>query len=414
MVGEVRHPAGDPALRAARRRQARPAPRHPVLDPRRVAPRGTTTLATWRLTHRRGDEITLPLLRDGHRLPVDAEGARHRGHRRFQGDVYFTSRWPHEGVDFTGKRVGGDRHRLVGHPVDPADRRSRPRELTVFQRTPNFSMPANNGPVPDASAAALEPDRDAYREAGRGRRRCAARGQPAERRSRSATRSACARYEKAWEGGGIVEFLGTYSDHLTSTAGERPRGRVHARQDPLDRGRPGHGRGAVPEHDHPSAPSGSCVDTGYYETFNLPHVRLVDLRKHPITTITETGIDTRRRVARVRRHRVRHGIRRDDRRHRRRRHHGPRRSHAQGQVGARPDHLPRAHGGRLPEPVHDHRPRQPVGAVEHDGVHRAARRLDRATASSTSATDGSTRHRAHGGRPWPAGCSTSTTTPTSR
>ena len=34
-----------------------------------------------------------------------------------------------------------------------------------------------------------------------------------------------------------------------------------------------------------------CVDTGYYETFNRPNVRLVDLREHPIATITETGVD---------------------------------------------------------------------------------------------------------------------------
>ena len=61
-----------------------------------------------------------------------------------------------------------------------------------------------------------------------------------------------------------------------------------------------------------------CLDTNYYETFNLPHVRLVDLRKTPITTITETGIDTSGRVVRVRRHRVRHRVRCHDRRHRRR------------------------------------------------------------------------------------------------
>src|SRR5262249_53993993 len=35
-----------------------------------------------------------------------------------------------------------------------------------------------------------------------------------------------------------------------------------------------------------------CIATNYYETFNLPHVRLVDLRREPIRTITETGIDT--------------------------------------------------------------------------------------------------------------------------
>ena len=44
--------------------------------------------------------------------------------------------------------------------------------------------------------------------------------------------------------------------------------------------------------DHSFGTKRPCLDTNYYETFNLPHVRLVDLRKHPIATITETGIDT--------------------------------------------------------------------------------------------------------------------------
>src|SRR5678815_2607156 len=44
--------------------------------------------------------------------------------------------------------------------------------------------------------------------------------------------------------------------------------------------------------DHAIGTKRACLDTDYYATFNLPHVRLVDLRKHPITTITESGIET--------------------------------------------------------------------------------------------------------------------------
>jgi cyclohexanone monooxygenase len=45
-------------------------------------------------------------------------------------------------------------------------------------------------------------------------------------------------------------------------------------------------------YDYPLATKRMCLDTGYYETFNEPHVTLVDLRRDPIATITETGIDT--------------------------------------------------------------------------------------------------------------------------
>ena len=44
--------------------------------------------------------------------------------------------------------------------------------------------------------------------------------------------------------------------------------------------------------DHPFGAKRPCLDTNYFQTYNLPHVRIVDLRKHPITTITESGLDT--------------------------------------------------------------------------------------------------------------------------
>ena len=95
------------------------------------------------------------------------------------------------------------------------------------------------------------------------------------------------------------------------------------------------------------------------------------------------------------------------------RHHRARRRDAEGQVGPRPDDLPRPDDGRLPEPVHDHRPGQPVGAVEHDGVDRAARRLGRRLPRRPARRTASTRS-SRPRRPRPAGCSTSTTAPTSR
>ena len=61
--------------------------------------------------------------------------------------MYFTSRWPHEGVDFTGKRVaviGTGSSGIQSIPLIA----EQAAELTVFQRTPNFSVPAHNGPAP--------------------------------------------------------------------------------------------------------------------------------------------------------------------------------------------------------------------------------------------------------------------------
>ena len=70
--------------------------------------------------------------------------------------------------------------------------------------------------------------------------------------------------------------------------------------------------------DHPFGTKRPCLDTDYYETFNLPHVRLVDLRKHadhhrsprPASTTTDESFEFDAIV-------LRHRLRRDDRRHRR-------------------------------------------------------------------------------------------------
>ena len=76
MVGALRDPAGDPALRQPRRRPLRSAPRHPVRHPRHV-PRTTTRRGNrWLVTTDRGERVSLPLLHHGDRLPLDARRSR--------------------------------------------------------------------------------------------------------------------------------------------------------------------------------------------------------------------------------------------------------------------------------------------------------------------------------------------------
>ena len=79
----------------------------------------------------------------------------------FKGEVYFTSTWPHEGVDFTGKRVG-----VIGTGSSAVQSiplmAQQAEQLTVFQRTPNFSIPARNGPIAEERLAAYKNDPAAY------------------------------------------------------------------------------------------------------------------------------------------------------------------------------------------------------------------------------------------------------------
>jgi cation diffusion facilitator CzcD-associated flavoprotein CzcO/acetyl esterase/lipase len=211
------------------------------------------------------------------------------GAERFKGQVYFTSRWPHEEVNFTGKRVAVIGTGSSGVQSIPLIARQA-KQLTVFQRTPNFSIPAGNGPVKPERRAALDADRDAYRKAARWSRL----GVPSTPTQIMALYSPPEvqreRFEAAWEAGELVDLANTFADLLifpeaNEIVAEMIRDKIRAVvKDPQT-------AELLCPRDHPVGTKRACLDTGYYATFNEPHVRLVDLRSRPIRTITETGID---------------------------------------------------------------------------------------------------------------------------
>lgn len=139
------------------------------------------------------------------------------GIESFAGPVYYTGRWPHHPVDFTGKRVaviGTGSSAIQSIPIIAAQAAS----LTVFQRTPNFSIPATNGPVPADKRTAVEADRAGYRTSAR----WAGAGVPVARPTASALQVSDAerraRYEQEWAKGGIIELLSTFNDILLNPA----------------------------------------------------------------------------------------------------------------------------------------------------------------------------------------------------
>jgi len=248
------------------------------------------TESLWRLRTDGGDEVSCRyyVMATGclsmPKAP-DVEGA-----DRFRGAVYFTSRWPHEGVDFDGMRVGVIGTGSSGIQSIPIIARQAA-ELTVFQRTPNFSIPAHNGPIPRRTVAAFERSHEEYRDSARWSRG----GVPMEVSDRGALQVSAeerqTRYEGIWEAGELIPILGVFNDLLVNPASNETisdfiRDKIRSIVRDSDTAE------TLCPTDHPFGTKRPCLDTGYYETYNLPHVRLVDLRKTPITTITETGIDT--------------------------------------------------------------------------------------------------------------------------
>jgi cation diffusion facilitator CzcD-associated flavoprotein CzcO len=212
------------------------------------------------------------------------------GTDRFGGAVYFTGRWPHEGVDFTGLKVAVIGTGSSGIQSIPLIAREAA-QLTVFQRTPNFSIPARNGAVAiPTSWRPFAADRDGYRAAAKYSRG----GIPGERPELSALAAPedvrRQRFEAAWQAGELFEILGVFNDQMVNpdaneVVAEMVREKIRSVvEDPAT-------AELLCPKDHPLGSKRPCLDSGYFETFNLPHVRLVDLRSTPIDQITSTGID---------------------------------------------------------------------------------------------------------------------------
>jgi len=210
------------------------------------------------------------------------------GIERFDGDTYHTGNWPHEGVDFAGKRVGLIGTGSSGIQATPVIA-EQAGHLTVFQRTPNFSVPAHNKPMDPSYQEQIKSD---YRDF---RKRLkdlpiACMRPPGEKSALEATPEERAiEYEEHWQRGGL-SFLGAFSDLITNqasneTAAEFVRAKIREIvKDPQ-----------VAEMlcpDHVIGCKRPCSDTGYFEAFNRSNVTLVDVGKSPIKSFSSTGLDT--------------------------------------------------------------------------------------------------------------------------
>ena len=213
------------------------------------------------------------------------------GLEKFKGEWHHSSRWPEGGVDVSGKRVGVIGTGSTGIQIIPVVAQSAGK-LYVFQRSPNFCVPAQNAPL-DAQThnnykAVYPQKRQQARESVFG---LAGFANPTRSALDVSDEERMRQYEKMWDHGSNQAFLTCFNDLLTSqksndTAAEFVRGKI--RQIVKD---PKTAELLCPK-DHPIGARRLCVGTDYYETFNRPNVKLVDVRSAPIQEITARGIKT--------------------------------------------------------------------------------------------------------------------------
>jgi cation diffusion facilitator CzcD-associated flavoprotein CzcO len=214
------------------------------------------------------------------------------GIESFAGRIFHTGRWPHEPVDFTGRRVGVIGTGSTGIQLIPFVAQQAA-HLTVFQRTPNYTLPARNAPLPKEELAQVKARYPQIRAAGRYSRegmdlrhlerdRSVLEVTPEERQQT---------FEQGWALGSYV-LMRLYGDLTANLEANRTiadfvRAKIRAIvHDPVTAEK-------LTPYDHPLGSKRLPIDTDYYETYNRPNVSLVDVRAAPIEAITPKGLCTR-------------------------------------------------------------------------------------------------------------------------
>ncbi len=209
------------------------------------------------------------------------------GIERFAGKTYHTGHWPHEGVDFTGLRVGvigTGSSAIQAIPVIA----QQAAHVTVFQRTPNFSIPSRNGPMTDGYAQEWKSDYPSRREQARHARTGILNNPNDVSALEVADEERQRIYEQRWAEGGTY-FLAAFNDLIfdrqaNDTAADFVRDKIRAtvrNQATAE---------LLAPSNHPIGTKRICVDTDYYSTYNRDNVTLVDARATPIAEITAHGL----------------------------------------------------------------------------------------------------------------------------
>ena len=208
----------------------------------------------------------------------------------FEGESHHTGAWPHDGVEFEGKRVGVIGTGSSGVQSIPVIARES-EHLTVFQRTPQYTIPARHENVDQEFLKEVKANYDEIMQ----KSKTSAAGMPFEFSEVSALEATeeerLETYERLWKKGGFSFIFQSNFDialdrRANDTASEFIRGKI--REIVKD---PETAEKLLPR-DHPFGSKRALIDTNYFDTYNRDNVDLVDIRHFPIEEITPTGLRT--------------------------------------------------------------------------------------------------------------------------
>ncbi|MFT5447134.1 MAG: cation diffusion facilitator CzcD-associated flavoprotein CzcO [Gammaproteobacteria bacterium] len=244
----------------------------------------------WTITTERGDQVRAPFM-------ITALGPLSAftlpnipGRDSYQGEAFHTARWPHEPVDFCGKRVGIIGTGATAIQTIPAIA-SDVAHLTVFQRTPNWAAPLHNARITDEEQRRIKASFDEIYARCRDTVACFIHHPDPRKALEVSVEEREAFWEKLYSEPGFGIWLGNFRDVLTNEeanalasefAARKIRERVNnpITADKLTPKNHGFGTRRLP------------LESGYYEVFNQDNVLLVDINDTPIERITPRGIRT--------------------------------------------------------------------------------------------------------------------------
>ena len=210
-----------------------------------------------------------------------------KGLNNYKGNTYHTGNWPHEEVNFAGQNIaviGTGSSGIQSIPVLAEQANN----LTVFQRTPNYSIPSQNEPMTNKYEQSWK---DVY-AARRKEMRYSAHGSLKDLNNVPALsvdqEQRQQLYSERWTIGG-TGFLGSFNDLLTNadanyTAAEFVRQQIKKIVEDQETAE------ILCPTTYPIGTKRICIDTGYFETYNRKNVKLIDISKRPIQRLVSNGI----------------------------------------------------------------------------------------------------------------------------